>query len=86
MNMNRLLGVAALALTALSGCLNPLVGAKCEDGYTACGGQCVDLASSAQNCGACGSRCDGVCSAGVCQPANAGGTTAVLRCPGARLR
>ncbi|HEY1955186.1 MAG TPA: hypothetical protein VGH28_06225, partial [Polyangiaceae bacterium] len=46
----------------------PLV---CDGGSTvvACGGQCVDIATSQSNCGACSHDCGGgMCTLGVCQP------------------
>jgi hypothetical protein len=49
--------------------IEPLV---CDGGPTvmACGSSCVNVASSAQNCRACGHDCGGgsSCQAGVCQP------------------
>lgn len=42
----------------------------CEAPKTACGGACVDTATSEDNCGACGRSCGGgTCSASVCSPA-----------------
>lgn len=40
-------------------------GFRCQ-ACVACGGQCVELTSDAENCGACGRRCDGRCEAGAC--------------------
>jgi hypothetical protein len=41
----------------------------CAAGHAACAGACVDLASDAQNCGACGHVCSpGACSGGACEP------------------
>jgi hypothetical protein len=43
--------------------------ASCDGGQRACGGACVDVAASRQNCGACGHSCGGGdCARGVCQP------------------
>jgi hypothetical protein len=41
---------------------------ECQEGLTACGGGCVDLSSSHENCGACGRECEPleVCSEGAC--------------------
>ncbi len=43
-------------------------GAGCDDGLTSCDDSCVDLATSDEHCGACGSACGvgGVCSDGEC--------------------
>lgn len=61
---NLLLAAAALALT---GCLDPIVGAACQEGLTACGKECVDLDDDLANCGACGNACDTeFCVEGVC--------------------
>lgn len=52
---------------------------QCQPGLTACNGACVDLSSSASNCGACGIACGGdvpYCSAGACAASCAEGTTA----------
>lgn len=39
----------------------------CEDGATACGGECVELESDPSNCGACGRSCQGAaCQSGLC--------------------
>jgi len=58
--------VAALGLW-LSGC--PELGAECSEGLTSCFGQCVDLTSTAANCGACGIICGRgqVCAEGSCR-------------------
>ncbi|MGC4000940.1 MAG: MXAN_6577-like cysteine-rich protein [Anaeromyxobacter sp.] len=54
----------ALLLVA-AGCENKLT---CPQGEVDCGGRCVSLLTSADNCGACGNGCGalGVCSAGSC--------------------
>jgi hypothetical protein len=46
-------------------------GAACPAGKASCGGACVDLASDADNCGACGVRCCGPCAQGKCPDAQA---------------
>jgi hypothetical protein len=38
----------------------------CSADSTACGDGCVDLQTDPQNCGACGNKCTGLCSAGKC--------------------
>ncbi len=44
------------------------VNVSCDAGQ-ACSGQCVDTATDAKNCGACGHDCQGgACVAGACQP------------------
>lgn len=59
-----------------SDCTNGFIckngGCICEANQVLCGGQCVDLTTDKDNCGACGRACDGgsVCSNGLtCQPA-----------------
>lgn len=43
---------------------------SCDEGRVACGGSCVELASSGENCGACGRSCGGgACRAGTCESA-----------------
>lgn len=44
---------------------------NCAEGETACADHCVNVASSKNNCGACGTICgEGlVCDVGVCHPA-----------------
>ncbi len=43
--------------------------ANCTGGQTDCGGQCVDLASDKNHCGACNTDCGGgECSGSKCQP------------------
>ena len=39
---------------------------ECEPGYEFCNGVCVDIKTNAFNCGACGIKCDGTCSSGIC--------------------
>lgn len=52
-----------------------IVDVACGAGLTRCGGECVNLTSSASNCGACGTVCAtptgttaNACSGGVCVP------------------
>jgi hypothetical protein len=52
----------------LPACLDSMVGYPCADGYSACGDFCIDLASSTENCGACGKACEGICAGGLCSP------------------
>ncbi len=54
------LGLAVFA-AGLAACI-------CDRGAISCGGQCVDVVSSNENCGACGTRCaaDEVCRDGMC--------------------
>lgn len=61
--------VAVLAAAVLglgSGCGSSST--KCQGGQTACGDTCIDLQTSAQNCGACARACSSgfVCSGGGC--------------------
>jgi len=68
-------GVAAMMValgSLLSGC--PEEGTKCSEGLTVCGTTCVDIASAADNCGACGATCgDGqMCVEGACRACTAG--------------
>ena len=54
----------------------------CPPGLTNCSDVCVDVGTSAANCGGCGHDCQGgTCSEGVCQPVSLG-TTAALDHPG----
>jgi hypothetical protein len=56
-----------LVVTLLSaGCLDPVVGYKCETGFSVCGETCVDLSRSALHCGACNVQCKGPCREGIC--------------------
>lgn len=59
------LGVA-LVVAGAAGCGK--VNAKCSPGFALCDGQCVDVATSSANCGACGMACGATqtCTAGVC--------------------
>ena len=65
-----------LALGLLPACLDSMVGYPCADGYSACGDSCIDLSTSADNCGACGNVCTGQCQKGVCGPLAGSGPTA----------
>ncbi len=38
----------------------------CEGGLMRCSGACVDTTTSKENCGGCGSACDGTCTMGHC--------------------
>lgn len=60
-----LLLAAALAATAISACSKETT---CPVGEILCGGRCVDPASDAANCGACGTACDAraACVRGAC--------------------
>lgn len=65
MNRTLLLAAALAAVTALSGCNKETT---CPVGEILCAGQCVDPASDAANCGACGTTCDAraTCQRGAC--------------------
>jgi hypothetical protein len=65
-NVQRRLLVVLFALGLLPACLDSMVGYPCADGYSPCGDSCIDLANSAENCGACGNVCSGVCARGMC--------------------
>ena len=45
------------------------IGPRCAANESSCGGRCVDLQASRENCGTCGNACPGsqVCVAGSCQ-------------------
>ena len=57
-------------------------GVACLGGSVACGASCVELASSAQNCGACGSACASgdICDRGRCRSAAAGCSSPTALC------
>lgn len=57
--------VGLLAAATLAACATETT---CPAGESACGGQCVPLATDPLNCGACGNACGpgGVCSASAC--------------------
>ncbi|MBL8600618.1 MAG: hypothetical protein JNK72_01710 [Myxococcales bacterium] len=50
---------------------------SCPVGFTACGGQCVNIAADSDNCGSCGNRCPTgqVCVAGLCRTTCSPGST-----------
>lgn len=56
---------------------------NCTGGLTECNGACVDLQTSAANCGACGRTCPGgqACNAGVCPCLDAGSNADGHCCP-----
>src|SRR5690606_39019822 len=60
---------AALVPAACTTSSQGTVAPGCSDGYSDCGGVCLDLQGDGQNCGACGTTCSTgqVCSAGTCQ-------------------
>lgn len=64
--MSRVLVVISWCLL-LAGC--PDTGALCSEGLTRCGGACVDLSSTAAQCGACDVACSATqtCIEGACQ-------------------
>lgn len=70
-----LLALAAVAVLPLACTETGVVGGKCREGLTTCGGRCVDLSTDADNCGACGHACAaGVqCISGACGGATEGG-------------
>ncbi|MBL8923362.1 MAG: carboxypeptidase regulatory-like domain-containing protein [Myxococcaceae bacterium] len=49
-----------------------LTSRECSSGRMRCGAACVDITSSATDCGACGRTCAGVCRNGGCVLADAG--------------
>jgi hypothetical protein len=65
-NVQFRVGALLFAVGLLPACLDSMVGYPCADGYSECGDSCVDLARSAENCGACGAVCNGLCAGGVC--------------------
>lgn len=64
------LAALALALSlgaTVSACSGSVVVVQCEDGRENCDGECADLTSDPDNCGACGNQCDGsACNQGSC--------------------
>ena len=57
----------AMPYTTESSCFEgTCIAETCEDGYEYCNGLCVDLKNNKYNCGACGVKCNGSCSGGVC--------------------
>lgn len=56
----------SLGLIVLAGCLSPIVGAECAEGFVLCDDRCVELDSNALHCGACGNVCAIRCESGVC--------------------
>ena len=82
-------GLLMLATLLLSCSGNSIVGsppppaASCDAGTSSCSGVCVDLQSSATNCGACGTTCAATerCTAGACRAKCAAGQLACgVRC------
>lgn len=70
------LAVPLIAVLFSVGCTSdPII--NCLKGEVQCDGSCVKLADDADNCGACGTKCDSgsVCSAGSCQATCAVGLT-----------
>ena len=63
--------IATLALVWSVGCTQNLSGGNgaCDEGLTDCTGTCVNLDTDSNNCGACGTTCQGgqTCVAGVCE-------------------
>lgn len=59
---------AATLFGAFAGCdaENAIVGGTCASGFTACGGDCVDVETNAAHCGGCDLACSGTCTMGVC--------------------
>jgi hypothetical protein len=53
-----------------AGCSNGFcIVARCNSGYTNCGGSCVDLLTDVHHCGSCGMSCnefEGICLGGTC--------------------
>lgn len=49
-----------------------MVSLRCSSGQQRCGGACVDIATSAANCGGCGLVCAGTCRNGTCSVVDAG--------------
>lgn len=45
----------------------PLQTTRCRADHTACGDECVDVATDRLNCGGCGVTCVGSCARGACQ-------------------
>lgn len=68
-------GLGALLLGPWGCGSSGLVGGECALGYAYCEGACVELASNASHCGACGQACasDEVCLSGVCEASAEGG-------------
>ena len=60
------LGLALIA--AAVGCESPIVGAKCQTGFTRCGEECVNTQRDFRNCGECDHLChDFICLKGACE-------------------
>lgn len=49
-----------------------MVSLRCSSGQQRCGGACVDITTSAANCGGCGLVCAGTCRNGTCSVVDAG--------------
>jgi hypothetical protein len=77
----RALILVAWVLAAV-GCESAIVGAKCADGFSRCGDECVNLKRDFRNCGECGNLCRSfICLKGECEeqasdPLDAGSTDA----------
>lgn len=70
-----LLALAVALLLPLACTETGVVGGKCREGLTTCGGQCVDISTDHAHCGSCGHACAaGVqCVSGSCGSAAEGG-------------
>jgi hypothetical protein len=65
---NACVGEAPAGQSSVGQCLAGVCGIVCEPGYAECGGRCVDLTASADNCGGCGTVCarNASCRGGNC--------------------
>jgi hypothetical protein len=60
---------ALTLMLAAVGCESPIVGGKCQVGFTICRDACVNLQRDFTNCGKCGNLCgDFLCLKGKCEP------------------
>jgi hypothetical protein len=59
-----------MACSVLGSSLDGYAGSTCASGLESCDGACVDLETSREHCGACGSPCEegSLCAAGQCAP------------------